>query len=173
MGWVVLLGVVVAFDGAFSGYRAAQGRTGRLPSWRRDLAANALGLAVAVALLVVPVVVGAVVTTGPEREAIARAGVLWSAWLSLPTLLAVLVLVTLGWRWRYLAMALVLGPMTWLRPVAALATGAAGALAAPGPIAATAVLLAMVTVLLVEPVAGRVVARRTAVHLSTGEASAA
>lgn len=34
-------------------------------------------------------------------------------------------------------------------------------------------LLAMVTVLLVEPVAGRVVARRTAVHLSTGEASAA
>ncbi|MDN5717418.1 MAG: hypothetical protein L0G89_09300 [Janibacter sp.] len=163
MGWILILTVVVGLDCLLSGFRAAQGRTGRLPSWRRDLAAHVCGLGVGAVLLAVPVAVGAVLTTGPEREAIARAGVLWSAWLSLPTVVALVAILTLSWRWRYLATALVLGPMTWLRPVAAVAAGVAGALAAPGWGAGGAVLLCVGGVLLVEPLVGRVLAR-TAVH---------
>lgn len=160
MGWVLALTAVVGLDCALSGYRAAQGRTGRLPSWRRDLRANLVGLGVGAALLGPPVVLGSVLTNAAERAAIARAGVLWSAWLSVPTLLALLVTVTLTWRWRYLAMALVLGPMTWLRPVAAVTAGLAGAAAAPGTVTRVTVLIAVVAVLTVEPLLGRVTTRQ-------------
>lgn len=163
MGWVLTLALVVGLDAMLSGFRAVQGRTGRLPSWRRDLAAQLTGLGVGAALLAVPVVLGVVATSGVEREAISRAGVLWSAWLSLPTLGALLVLVTLTWRWRYLATALVLGPMTWLRPVAAVTAGVAGTAEAPGWLAGAAVLLAVVAVVAVEPIVGWAAARRTAV----------
>lgn len=169
MGWVCTLALVVGFDAMLSGFRAMQGRTGRLPSWRRDLAAQLTGLGVGAALLAVPVALGVVATSGPEREAIARAGVLWSSWLALPTVLALLVLVTLTWRWRYLATALVLGPMTWLRPVAAVMAGVAGAAETQGW-AAVAVLACVLAVLAVEPLVGAV-ARRTAVRLPGDERS--
>lgn len=173
MGWVLTLALVVGLDAALSGYRATQGRSGRLPSRRRDLGAHLTGLGVGAVLLAVPVAVGAALTTGPEREAVARAGVLWSSWLALPTVLALLVLVTLTWRWRYLATALVLGPMTWLRPVAAVMAGVAGAAQVEGWPARSAVLITVLAVLAVEPVVGRVSycsspARRRGINDLTG-----
>ncbi|KRE37760.1 hypothetical protein ASG73_08960 [Janibacter sp. Soil728] len=156
MGWVLALTLVVGLDAALSGYRAVQGRSGRLPSRRRDLTAHLTGLRVGIMLLAVPVVLGVMATSEAEREAVARAGVLWSSWLALPTVLALLVLLTLTWRWRYLATALVLGPMTWLRPVAAVMAGVAGAAQVEEWPARAAVLLTVVAVLAVEPVVGRV-----------------
>lgn len=170
MGWVLALTLVVALDCALSGYRAGQGRTGRLPSWRRDGLAQLSGLALGAVLLAVPVLVGVATTSAAQREEIARAGAVWSAWLSLPTVLALLALLTLSWRWRYLATALVLGPMTWLRPVAAVMAGIAGAEAAQGWLPRAAVLIAVVAVLAVEPVVGAV-ACRTAVRASDDEES--
>ncbi|WP_114202433.1 hypothetical protein [Janibacter anophelis] len=159
MGWVLALAVVVVLDAMLSGYRAAQGRTGRLPSRRRDLRAHLAGLGVGSLLLAPPVVLGLLTTTGEERAEIARAGVLGSLWLSVPTVVALLVLLTLSWRWRYLATAVVLGPMTWLRPVAALAAGVAGVLAASGAVTRVAVLLATAAVLAVEPLLGCLIRR--------------
>lgn len=171
MGWVLTLTLVVGLDAMLSGFRAAQGRTGRLPSWHQDLVAHLAGLGVGAALLAVPVAVGVSLTTGLEREAIARAGVLWSAWLSVPTVVALAAVLTLSWRWRYLATALVLGPMTWLRPVAAVAAGVAGAWVAPDLRVGATVLLAALAVLAVEPLVGWAAARRTAVGWRSHEES--
>lgn len=144
----VLTGVVLC-DLALSGFRTAQGRTGRLPTTRGRVRASVQGL-----LVGPPVALRVAVTTGDEREAIARAALLGCLWLAAPTLVALVGVVTLPWRWRYLAMAVVLGPMTFLRPVAAVLTGVLAALAAPDGIAATLVALATTGLLATEPLLG-------------------
>lgn len=149
----VLTGVVLC-DLALSGFRTAQGRTGRLPTTRGRVRASVQGLLVGMLLVGPPVALGVAVTTGDEREAIARAALLGCLWLAAPTLVALVGVVTLPWRWRYLAMAVVLGPMTFLRPVAAVLTGVLAALAAPDGIAATLVALATAGLLATEPLLG-------------------
>ena len=62
---------------------------------------------------------------------------------------------TLGWRQRYLASSLILGPLTLLRPVVAVAGAVFGALAGSGPAVAVSIGLAAAAVLAVEPLAGR------------------
>ena len=65
-----LTAVIALLDGAFSGYRAAQGRTGRLPSWRRDAVAHLRGVVVWVLLVAAPIAVGiALVPVGTRLEA--------------------------------------------------------------------------------------------------------
>lgn len=152
---VVVLAAVLLCDLALSGFRAAQGRTGRLPTTRGSLRASVQGLLVGVLLVGPPVALGVVMTTGEEREEIARAALLGCLWLAVPTLIALVALVTLPWRWRYLAMAVVLGPMTFLRPVAAVLTGVLAVLASPGAGAASLVVLVTVGLLATEPLLGR------------------
>lgn len=161
-GPVAALVLVVVLDCALSGYRAAQGRTGRLPSRARDVRSMVEGLAAGVLLLGVPVVLGVAGTSASERSDIASAGLLGAMWLAVPTVLALVVHVVLPWRWRYLAMAVILGPMTLLRPLAALLAGGLGVWAAPGPVPAASVCVATVGVLCVEPLVGRLHAARTA-----------
>jgi hypothetical protein len=61
----------------------------------------------------------------------------------------------LGWRQRYLASAVILGPLTLLRPVAAIAGGTLGAVAARDPVVAVCTAHSVTAGLAVEPAAGR------------------
>ena len=151
---VVVLAVVVVLDCALSGFRAAQGRTGRLPSRARDVRSMGAGLLVGALLVGGPVALGVGVTSSADRLDIAAAGLLGSAWLAAPTAVALVVFLVLPWRWRYLAMAVILGPMTLLRPVAAVLAGWLSAWASPGAVCALAVGLVTVGLLSVEPVVG-------------------
>ncbi|MBK7819948.1 MAG: hypothetical protein IPJ61_02435 [Tessaracoccus sp.] len=69
--WTVA--VIALLDGAFSGYRAAQGRTGRLPSWRRDAVAHLRGVAMWLLLVTGPVAVGVALVPADTRLAAAHA----------------------------------------------------------------------------------------------------
>ncbi len=61
----------------------------------------------------------------------------------------------LGWRLKYLASAVILGPFTLLRPAVALAGAAVGAAHGKDALVATTVVLSVVAVLAVEPLADR------------------
>ena len=61
----------------------------------------------------------------------------------------------LGWRLKYIAMAVILGPFTLARPVVALGSALAAACATDSVTVMIPVVLAIAAVLLVEPLAGR------------------
>ncbi len=61
----------------------------------------------------------------------------------------------LGWRNRYLASAVILGPLTWLRPTVAVAGAILGGAAGADPLAWACAGLAVAAVLAVEPLAGK------------------
>ncbi len=61
----------------------------------------------------------------------------------------------LDWRRKYLAIAIVLGPFTLIRPAVAIAAAIWGLLHAPSTAAATATVLATAAVLTVEPLENR------------------
>ncbi len=150
-----LTAVIALLDGAFSGYRAAQGRTGRLPSWRRDAVAHLRGVVVWVLLVAAPIAVGiALVPVGTRLEA-ARALLPLLVPYALLTLLAVAAWCVLPWRVRYVAMALVLGPLSLLRPVACLAAPLLVAAATHDVAATLLTALLAACQLAVEPIAGR------------------
>lgn len=154
---VVVAGLVLlaAADGALSGFRSAQGRTGLIDHRRADTVAQLRGLAL-VAVLLLPTVV-LVLVDGR-----------WSSWAEPGTamllvlapygvlvLLALLAYLTLTWRLRYLATALILGPFTFARPAVAVAGGAAGVLTADRGVEVVAVVLAVAGVLAVGPLCDR------------------
>ena len=79
-----------------------------------------------------------------------------------PSVLAALVVYgTVGWRTRFLAMAVILGPFALLRPVVAVAGGLPGLLVADQTSTRLAVLLAVVAVLAVQPICDRLWYRRS------------
>ncbi len=163
MSAAALVVVVIALlDGAFAGYRAAQGRTGRLAALRRDVVAQLRGVAVWAVLVAVPVVVALLVVPSDPRRAATAALFVALVPFALVTLTAIAAWWVLPWRVRYLAMAIVLGPMTLLRPAICL-VGVAAVWVGAGDPAATAVTAVVGSVqLLVEPIVGRVwYARRT------------
>lgn len=152
---VVVTGLVVlaVLDGAFSGFRSAQGRTGLIRHVRTDVVAQVRGAGLAVALLL-PAAAAVLLDAGDGVRA-GRAMLLVYAPYGAVVLLALLAYGTLGWRQRFLAMALVLGPLTLARPLVAVVGAGAGLLAAGSWSTRVAVLLAVTAVLLVEPVSDR------------------
>jgi len=74
-------------------------------------------------------------------------------------LLALAAYGTLGWRRRFLATALILGPLTLLRPFVAVTGGVLGVLATDAPWARVGVVLAVGGVLAVGPVCDRLTRR--------------
>jgi hypothetical protein len=75
---------------------------------------------------------------------------------ALLVLLALLSYAVLGWRQRYLASALILGPFTFLRPVVALVGAVLAAVVGHDTVVALIACLATGAVLAVEPIADRV-----------------
>lgn len=152
---LVALGVIAALDGGFSGYRAAQGRTGRLTSNARDAKATLRGVLVWLALVTVPVALGLAMVRPRAMAAGASSLLVFIGPYAAATLTGVAAWYCLPWRVRFLAMAFVLGPLTLLRPVAC-AAAVVMTWAATGDATATALVGAMgLGQLLVEPVVGR------------------
>ncbi len=159
----LLAGILVMLalaDGACSGFRAVLGRNGRIDHRSDDVRAARVGMIV-VTLLLAPaaIVAGLDLTIEPSRvggyERSAQAMLVVLAPFALVVTLALIVYAVLGWRQKYLAMAVVLGPCTLVRPfvvvgAVAVAVSAGGS---AGPVVTA--LLAGAAVLSVEPVVGR------------------
>ena len=152
--------VLASLDGAFAGFRSAAGRTGLIRHRTADRRAACRGAGLVCVLLApVTALVIADVAAHPARTGVyTRAG---EAMLAVYGPYAAVVLAALGcyavlgWRQRYLASALILGPLTLLRPAVA-AAGAVAAAAVTRDAAASACAgLAVVAVLAVEPAASR------------------
>lgn len=145
--------VLAACDGAFSGFRSSVGRSGLVDHRAEDARAQVRGLVVVAALLV-PAIACALVEPDDAVEA-GTAMLLVYGPYGVLALLALASYGTLGWRRRFLAMALILGPLTLVRPFVAVAGGVLGVLEADAGTAHAAVVLAVVAVLGVGPVCDR------------------
>ncbi|MDX6258287.1 MAG: hypothetical protein QOJ11_4621 [Frankiales bacterium] len=164
---------IAGLDGAFAGFRASCGRTGLIRHRTEDRRAARSGL-VLLAVLLVPagVLVAVDVLLHPSRlETYRLAGyAMLEVYLpyGLLVLLALAGYLTLSWRRRFLASALLLGPLTLLRPLVAAAGAAAACWTTHDVAAGLVALVAMGAVLLVEPLVGRTYARQQASRLQRG-----
>jgi hypothetical protein len=154
------LAVLALLDGTFAGFRASAGRTGLIDHRRADqLACLRGGALVCVLLAPVVAIASTEVALHPPRLAVfARAGEAMLAVYGpygLVVLAALGCYAALGWRNRYLASAVILGPLTWLRPAVVAAGAILGSAAGPDPLVWACAGLAIAAVLAVEPVAGR------------------
>ena len=156
-GALVALGLL---DGAFSGFRSSLGRTGLVDHTESDRAGLRRGLAL-VTLLSAPalLVLGVdVALLGEQASAYTDAGLTFLVVLTpyaASVLLALCAYGALGWKQRYLASALILGPFTLVRPYVVVAASLVGVLGAADVSVGVAAALAVAGVLLVEPVANR------------------
>jgi hypothetical protein len=156
---VVLL-ILALLDGAFAGFRSSAGRTGLIHHRASDQQAARRGAGLACVLLapVIAVVCGDALAHPAHLDDYTRAGIAMMAVYgpyALLVLIALACYATLDWRLKYLASAVILGPLTLLRPAIAI-LGAALAVVSTNEIAvATAAGLSVVAVLAVEPLAGR------------------
>lgn len=149
-----LLAGLALVDGILSGFRASVGRSGLVRHRAEDLQGARRGLLVSSAFLAptVALCIGLTVARGTaELDSAARA----MLWVYLPfgvvVLLALLAYLVLGWQQRYLASAVILGPLTLARPWVVAAGGALGIVVTADVLTAVAVVLAVVGVLAVEP----------------------
>ena len=181
-GWWVPVALVVlaALDGAFAGFRSSCGRTGLIRHRREDVRAHLRGLATAALLLgpVAVLVLADVLVHPPHRDGYLVAGramLLLYVPFGATVLAALVAYVVLGWRRRFLATALILGPFTFVRPFVAVAGLVLAARSGAGfPVLAAAV-AAVLAALAVEPVLDRwwvaAAVRRQPPALPTGTAS--
>jgi len=155
------LSVLAVLDGTFAGFRSSLGRTGLLDHRRSDVRASVRGGVLVVALLALPVAAASIdAIVRPRRLHLYRSAgdamlLVYGPYAAL-VLLALLVYATLGWRQKYLASAVILGPFTLLRPVIAVAGGLVAAFAGEDVLVAIIGCLAVGAVLAVEPIADRV-----------------
>lgn len=152
--------VIAGLDAMFAGFRASCGRSGLVQHRRADVLASRRGLALGVLLLApVGAVIVVDVAVRPDRldHYIAAGRAMLAVYLpyGLVVLLALAAYATLSWRRRFLASALLLGPLTLVRPVAALVGAGAAWWAIRDLTIAALSLAAVVAVLAVEPIAGR------------------
>ncbi|XVV08921.1 hypothetical protein ACQP2X_29220 [Actinoplanes sp. CA-131856] len=151
------LALIAGLDGAFAGFRSSCGRSGLVRHRAQNVTAHLRGLALAVALLT-PVAVVALLgysaRPGPYLAA-GRAMLAVYVPFAVVVLLALVAYLLLGWRRRFVATALVLGPCTAARPLIAL-LGAALAAQAAGDLRVGLLAFAGVAgALAVEPLADR------------------
>lgn len=152
--------ILALLDGSFAGFRSSAGRTGLISHRQSDRQAARRGSGLACALLAPVIVAGcADALTHPGHLGdYTRAG---TAMLAIYGPYALLVLAaltcyaTLNWRFRYLASALILGPLTLLRPAIAILGAAAGAAMSHDTVVAIVAMGSAIAVLAVEPLAGR------------------
>ncbi|NHA68210.1 oxidoreductase [Phycicoccus flavus] len=161
---LVVAGALLALgllDGALAGFRSSLGRTGAVDHRARDRVAARRGLGLMAALLLPVAVLAAGHALAPgdwPAAAYVRAGTgLLAVYLpyAAVVLAALAAYVVLGWRWGYLASALILGPFTLVRPLVATAGVLLGAVRAGDAVVVAGCLLALAAVLAVEPLSGR------------------
>jgi hypothetical protein len=150
--------VIAALDAMFAGFRASCGRSGLVRHRPADLLASRRGLALGALLLTPVAAVVAADATRPGRiglySAAGRAMLVVYLPYGVVVLLALAAYATLSWRRRFLANALLLGPLTLVRPLVAL-VGAGAACWVTQDLTVVLVSLASVAgVLAVEPTAG-------------------
>jgi hypothetical protein len=150
---------IAALDAMFAGFRASRGRSGLVRHRRADVLASRRGLALG-ALLVGPVAV-AIAADAARSDRIDHYSAAGRAMLQvyLPyglfVLVALAAYVTFSWRFRFLASAMLLGPLTLVRPLVALVGGGAAWWATRDATVGVLSLAAVAAVLGVEPAAGR------------------
>jgi len=151
--------VMALLDGMFAGFRSSVGRTGLINHRASDQQAARRG-AVLVGVLVAPAIALAVadVLTSHHLHAYTQAGtamlVVYAPY-ALLVLAALACYAALGWRLKYLASAVILGPFTLLRPAVTIAGAVAGAVQGRNAVVTATVVLSVVAVLAVGPLAGR------------------
>jgi len=152
--------VLALLDGAFAGFRSSVGRTGLIHHRASDQQAARRG-AVLVIVLLAPagaLAIADVLANHHHLRAYMQAG---SAMLMIYAPYALLALAALacytaaGWRLKYLASAVILGPFTLLRPAVAIAGAVVGTAHGNDGVVTTTVVLSVMAVLAVEPLAGR------------------
>lgn len=156
----VALAGIAGLDAAFSGFRASCGRTGMVEHRHDDVVAGKRGLLVGATLLSPAVAITAVdLALRSGRLLLYEHAGVWMLTLYVPYGLVVLgalaAYVTLTWRLRFFASAVILGPLTLVRPVVAVAGAIAAVAAAPDPIIVAVVAWSVGAVLAVEPFVGR------------------
>jgi hypothetical protein len=154
------LAVLALLDGMFAGFRASVGRTGLIDHRRADrLACLRGGTVVCILLAPAATIASTEGALHPAQLAVfARAGEAMLAVYGpygLVVLAALGCYAALGWRNRYLASAIILGPLTWLRPTVAVAGAILGAASSTDPLVWACAGLAVAAVLAVEPLAGQ------------------
>ena len=159
IGTVCVLALLALIDGACAGFRSSVGRTGLVRHRAADLRAAVHGVVLVVALLLPATAIAAgAVAAGASARDFAAAGD-WMLRILIPyaaaVLLALLAYGVLGWRQKYLAMALVLGPFTLVRPAVAVAAAVVGCITAGNGLISLAIGLSVGAVLAVEPVLDR------------------
>ncbi|WP_300682608.1 oxidoreductase [Nocardioides sp.] len=153
----VAIGTIGALDAVFSGLRASLGRTGLIDHRAQDRAGLRRGAAVGVLALVPATLVLALSAggwTGADLGHTARTMLLALAPYAILVVGALIVYRALSWRLTYLASAVILGPMTFLRPAIALAAAILGTLAAESGWLVATVWLGTLGLLAVEPLCG-------------------
>ncbi len=153
--WLLALALL---DGAFAGFRSSAGRTGLIRHRDSDLQAARRGTALACVLLAPAIALasGDVLARHASAAAYTRAGEAMLAIYGPYALVVVAALIcyaALGWRQRYLAAAVILGPLTLLRPVVALLGATLAALVSRDATVAACAGLSVAAVLAVEPLA--------------------
>ena len=155
----VALVMLAVLDGAFAGFRSSAGRTGLISHRQSDCRAAARGASggrapragdrrVCADVLIHPARLAGYVGAGTAMLAVYGP-------YALVVLVALACYTTLSWRLRYLASALILGPLTLLRPAVAILGAALAAALSSDLVVAAAACLSAIAVLAVEPLAGR------------------
>lgn len=162
-----LLVSLALVDGAFSGFRASLGRTGLVDHRVVDRRAALRGSVLSVGLAVPAVTAFSIDTTfGGEPPATyvaaGRTFLVSIAPYAVVMLLTIAAYAATTWERRYLASALILGPFTLIRPLVALAAAAYALTRHPDLSVSVAAALALVGVLLVEPLRNPGEAKRAA-----------
>ena len=147
-------------DGAFSGFRSSLGRTGLIRHQRSDVVAAQRGV-VLTAVVLTPTVAFLLVdvlargASLDDYKVAGEAALLVFVPYASVTFLALGAYTFLGWRKKYLASALVLGPFTLVRPVVIAAGAVAGVLQTSDASIAMAAVLAALGVLAIEPLSAQ------------------
>lgn len=156
----VVLAALAVLDGSFAAFRSSVGRTGLIDHRDSDLQAMRRGAAMA-ALLLLPVAVLATIDVlrGADRlHAYTRTGegmvIIYLPYAAL-VLAALCVYGLLGWRLKYLASAVILGPFTLLRPAVAVLGLVFGAIWSRDTAAILLAGLSVAAVLMIESLADR------------------
>ncbi len=159
MSWpVVAIAALAALDVALSGFRASKGRSGLIDQRAANQRACRRGLQVGVALLLPSLIVATFVAFQPHGLAGLSEAARVSLWILGPY--AGLVAAALGayavldWRLKYLAVAVILGPMTWIRPWVATVAAWSAARSSDNPWVWLSGILALLGILAVEPLSG-------------------
>jgi hypothetical protein len=146
-------------DGSCSGFRSSAGRTGLINHREADHQAARRGAGLACVLLAPAITLASVdVLLHPDRiKAYKSAGeamlAIYAPYAAV-ALAALACYTTLRWRQRYLACAVILGPLTLLRPGVAILGAALAATVSHDTNVATCAGLSVTAVLAVEPLAG-------------------